>query len=311
MDKKLITHALEELHENKPDLIEHYVSHIEALFNVRINIHDVVGISSLAPSLEKVILSHQYHNNAFCNHIKKNDRCLKRCVENKEKLCKKCQKATSPFYGSCYMGVEEFVFPVRCDTKLIAIICVGQFYSDLDSSKKNLEEPTKLYKLSLEETQKQFLTATREVNFNTQALNCYIGMLADNFCLTFKEALEKSTSNEEEALLGVHKNNFIINNTIRFIKANYSQELTLDLLASNSYCNTTYLSHLFKEKTNSSITEYINNIRIQNAKELLDLTSKTITEIGLKVGFNDVGYFGKVFKNATSLTPKEYRERNT
>ncbi|MDF2613402.1 MAG: DNA-binding protein AraC-type [Clostridia bacterium] len=311
MDKNLISHLPEDLNKNKAKLIESYVEKLESTFNIKINIHDVAGISSLAPSLEKVILSHQYHNNAFCNHIKKNDHCLKLCILNKEKLCHRCQKLASPFYNSCYMGVEEFVFPVMCDSKLIAVLCVGQFYSDLDLSKKSLADRAELYKLSFMETEKSFFSVARPIDFDMETLNCYISMLADNLCLTFKEALEKGNPNKSLDLLDLHKNNFIINNTVQFIKDNYSSSLSLDLLASNSYCNTTYLSHLFKEKMDCSITEYINNIRIQRAKELLDLTPKTITEIGLKVGFNDLGYFGRVFKHFIGLTPKEYRERNT
>jgi YesN/AraC family two-component response regulator len=110
-------------------------------------------------------------------------------------------------------------------------------------------------------------------------------------------------------ILSIHKNNFIVSTTTYFIRENYEKPLALKLLASNSYCNPTYLSHIFKEKMHISITEYINNIRIQHAKELIDLTSKSITEISIRVGFNDLGYFGRVFKNIIGLSPKEYREK--
>ncbi len=85
-----INDMLKEINYNSLDFIEQYVFMIEKNFDVNINIHDIVGLSSLVPSLEKAISSHQYHNNCFCNNIKKNNRCLEMCILNKAKLCSKC-----------------------------------------------------------------------------------------------------------------------------------------------------------------------------------------------------------------------------
>ena len=314
MNKDSVNDLLIKISNNSLDFLEDYVLSIEKEFSVNINIHDVVGVSSLSPSLEKVFSTHQYHNNCFCNNVKKNQRCLELCVLNKSKLCSKCKSLSTPFYNSCYMGIEELIYPVMCDKKLIAIICIGQFFSNLDSSKKLIQKNSSLYNLEKEETENNFVSTTKSLDFNVEALDCYISILIQHLCLTFKLSLEnktniKSNTNSSEDILYLHKNNFIINTTTYFIRENYEQPLTLKLLASNSYCNPTYLSHIFKEKMNTSITEYINNVRIQNAKELIDLTFKSITEISMKVGFNDLGYFGRVFKNIIGLSPKEYREK--
>lgn len=81
------------------------------------------------------------------------------------------------------------------------------------------------------------------------------------------------------------------------------------MLASNSFCNASYLSCLFKKKTGVNISRYVNQVRVEAAKELLDTTTKCITEICFEVGFNDSNYFAKVFKQITAMTPKEYRNR--
>ncbi|MDY3979684.1 MAG: helix-turn-helix transcriptional regulator [Tidjanibacter sp.] len=52
---------------------------------------------------------------------------------------------------------------------------------------------------------------------------------------------------------------------------------------------------------------YINNMRMQRAIELLQSSSKSISEIALEVGFSDHAYFSQVFKESTGFTPSEYR----
>ena len=307
---------LKALKENHQNILDIYINNIEQQFKVNINIHDVAGISAVDPILEKIFLSHKYHDNPFCNYVKKSNRCFNQCVINKEKLCKRCNSTSTPFYGSCYMGVEEIVYPIMYNEKLMAIISIGQFYSDIEKSKRLIRNNALVYGLPQEETEKKFLMTSSDINFNIKELNIYILMLIDHILLLIQNTLEKKYnsnyfSNMNIDILTNHKNSFIINNTLEFIKDNYNKELSLNLLASNSYCNHSYLSHIFKEEMNIGITEYINTIRIQAAKELLDITSKSITEICMKVGFNDLGYFGKVFKSVIGLTPKEYRERNT
>lgn len=315
MDKDSVNDLLVKIDDNSTEFLEEYVLNIEKKFNVNINIHDVVGVSSLSPSLEKVFSTHQYHNNCFCNNVKKNLRCLELCILNKSKLCSRCKNVSTAFYDSCYMGIEELIYPIVCDKKLIAIICIGQFVTNIDISKKIIQKNSSLYNLDTEESENNFVITTRSLDFNLEVLHCYISMLTHHICLNFKLSLEnkinKSTTETDRDILNIHKNNFIISTTTYFIRENYEKPLSLKLLASNCYCNPTYLSHIFKEKLNTSITEYINNVRIQNAKELIDLTSKSFTEIGIKVGFNDLGYFGRVFKNVVGLSPKQYREKNT
>lgn len=306
---------LKEINYNSLNFFEEYVFMIEKNFNVNINIHDIVGLSSLVPSLEKAISSHQYHNNCFCNYIKKNHRCLELCVLNKTKLCNKCSKSRAAFYDKCYMGIYELIYPVICDDKLIAIICIGQFYNDLESSMNIIQRNSSLYFFHKEEASTNFLKASKILTIDLETFHSHISMLVHHMCLAFKLSLNNKTINLPDQgihseILSQHKNNFIVNTTINFIRENYDKPLPLNLLASNSYCNPTYLSHLFKEKMTISITAYINNIRIQRAKELIDITSKSLTEIGMMVGFNDLGYFGRVFKNIVGISPKEYKQKS-
>lgn len=86
-------------------------------------------------------------------------------------------------------------------------------------------------------------------------------------------------------------------------------ELNLNKVAKEVYVSACYLSHLFKEVTGQTITEYLHKVRIRQAKKLLQETPLKIYEVAAEVGFKDSHYFGIVFKKSTGLTPGEYRDK--
>ena len=69
-----------------------------------------------------------------------------------------------------------------------------------------------------------------------------------------------------------------------------------------------YLSTQFKVKTGKNFKDYISNLRIQKAEELLMCSEFKISEVAELMGYNDSGYFIKVFKNKLGCTPSQFRE---
>lgn len=71
-----------------------------------------------------------------------------------------------------------------------------------------------------------------------------------------------------------------------------------------------YLSQLFKKETGVTITQFIQQEKVDEAKKLLELTSEPITAIATKLNFYDQNHLIKIFKRYTGLTPKKYRNKN-
>ncbi|CAH1195651.1 HTH-type transcriptional activator RhaR [Paenibacillus auburnensis] len=71
-----------------------------------------------------------------------------------------------------------------------------------------------------------------------------------------------------------------------------------------------YLSSLFKKEVGITVSEYIQNTKINEAKKLLSLSKTPISEICTLLNFNDQSYFTKVFKKVSGVTPMYYRERH-
>jgi len=101
----------------------------------------------------------------------------------------------------------------------------------------------------------------------------------------------------------------IIRKTIDYINLNFDNPLSLSLIADNININSSHLSRQFKKETNMTVTEFINKRRVQEAKFLIDENNNSITEIALMVGYENHNYFCKVFKQITSLTPKDYLKK--
>lgn len=95
---------------------------------------------------------------------------------------------------------------------------------------------------------------------------------------------------------------------MNYIDQNYDKELTLSKLADQFSYSSSYLSSLFKKKSDYTITEYINNTRIKEAQNLLLNGKENITQVSEKVGYNNLVHFGRNFKKITGLTPSEYRK---
>ncbi len=102
----------------------------------------------------------------------------------------------------------------------------------------------------------------------------------------------------------------IIYEVKRYIDQNYSSSLSLDSLAAQVHLSPSYFSKLFKREMGENLSTYIQNTRIERAKILLRTTDKKAYEIAEEVGIYDPVYFSKIFKKATGLKPREYRNQS-
>ncbi|RED65022.1 response regulator transcription factor [Cohnella lupini] len=93
----------------------------------------------------------------------------------------------------------------------------------------------------------------------------------------------------------------------RYIDASYMNEISLTMLADRFHINPTYLSELFKKQTGSTFSEYIAQVRIGRAAELLQNPQLRLSDIAELVGFANASYLSIVFKKHYGVSPNEYR----
>lgn len=106
---------------------------------------------------------------------------------------------------------------------------------------------------------------------------------------------------------GEHENELVAR-AQSYIQENYHKDLSLDEMSRHMDLSPYYFSKLFKEETGSNFVEYVTNLRIRKAKELLAGDGGSMKEICAAVGYSDPNYFSRIFKKNTGVTPTEYRE---
>lgn len=102
----------------------------------------------------------------------------------------------------------------------------------------------------------------------------------------------------------------LIHRSVKFIEANYNrQDLYTPMLADMSGMGETYYRSIFIAVFGIAPTRYIQQYRVDKAKELLIKSNASIEEIAVSVGFANSSYFCKVFKSLTGITPSEFAEK--
>lgn len=122
--------------------------------------------------------------------------------------------------------------------------------------------------------------------------------LAEEHCLLLEDWRSHKKKSQSKAVLAAKQ----------YINENYAKGLTLELIGQEVGLNPSYFSNIFKKETGNSFVDYLTDIRIQNAKNLLTETDLEIIEVSERTGFNDLKYFNRCFRKITGMTPAAYRK---
>ncbi|GAC1566185.1 MAG: hypothetical protein NVS2B2_38750 [Ktedonobacteraceae bacterium] len=148
----------------------------------------------------------------------------------------------------------------------------------------------------------------------------YLDSLSGNFAIQIEQAqnIAQLTSLYEEMShvysrvvrdLSVAALPPLIREAVTSIRLHIDQPLSLSRLAKTLGVHPSYLSRAFKKELGMTLTDYINTVRIEEAKYMLDSGNVSVTQAALSVGYNDSNYFSKVFYRLEQVTPHVYRKR--
>lgn len=99
----------------------------------------------------------------------------------------------------------------------------------------------------------------------------------------------------------------IVLQAVQYIKARFAEPISLQEVADEVAVSRNYFSEMFKRVTGHNFIDYVIDLRLKRAKELLSTTSLRVYEVADRSGFNDVKYFSKLFKKMVGMTPAEYQ----
>jgi AraC-like DNA-binding protein len=145
-------------------------------------------------------------------------------------------------------------------------------------------------------------------------------MQPDNYQLMIKIALYRIilllNANQlfvpgtSHGVMGHSQSAIRVSELMEFISTHYREHITLEQAAEIMHMSPKYFSSFFSKTFTISFVQFINNYRIDQACILLKTTDLPILEIAFEVGFENISYFTKKFKELKGYTPKEYRKKN-
>lgn len=175
---------------------------------------------------------------------------------------------------------------------------------------ENLDK--KIHIISLDPGQQNFvetLLSTMEAEYknNNEKESAYIKLTLIQL-LMFLNNCKPGVN--DEALPHINATQKTIFEIVGYINNFYFEDITLETISEKYYLSPFYFSRTFREITGFNFIEYLNNVRIKEAKKLLLNTNMTIGDIALSVGYNSNTHFGRIFKNIEGISPSQYRKNS-
>ena len=116
---------------------------------------------------------------------------------------------------------------------------------------------------------------------------------------------DRAGAGEEEE--GIHRLGQIREDIVAYIREHYTEELSMQDVARAMNYSDAYFCKLFKQCFKVNFSAWLNEFRVEKAKEQLTATRLSVREVSLACGYADANYFARVFKRITGMTPSEYR----
>lgn len=103
--------------------------------------------------------------------------------------------------------------------------------------------------------------------------------------------------------------NDLVNQVLEYIHTHYTEKIELQLLSEQFHVTASYLSKQFKRYVDTNLISYVNRIRIEHAVDLLKNEHNSIQEVARQVGYENVNYFYKKFREHTGHMPSDYLKK--
>ncbi len=137
-----------------------------------------------------------------------------------------------------------------------------------------------------------------------EILNSYNSL--SDMCASINELFAHANTDSKQ-VNNIRLQNTSFNKLLEYVNKNYTEEISLKQLSSHFYINLSHCCILFKKATGKNFSEYITDLRMARARELLADSTLSIAEVSRLSGYPDHYYFSKVFKKLQSSTPTTYR----
>lgn len=238
--------------------------------------------------------------NKYCKLIRSTVQGLNLCLQSDKEGCKQAFAKNLPHIHQCKAGLIDIFAPITVYDKMVGYISAGQILTE-KPTEKSFSKISSFYKglnINMSERKKAYL--------DTPVISeAKLNELVTLFTLLINYIAEMET---KMLFLNKTKDNDVICKTKGYILHNYMEPIHLNEIAKFVAISPEYLCRLFKKATGNTITEYINILRMENAKKILKSSDVKISGVAMETGFKSVSYFNRMFKKILGISPREFRK---
>ena len=286
--------------ENLVSSILAYIEYLTKDLCLRLTLHHV---DNAMTSHFGSILRYNVHEHPVCVYLKRNPAIWEECVERQKKVRERAE--SGPYFGTCWAGMGEFVFPIRkADQSTVGFISIGGYAGDPEKKERQFKKLCARYDLNREELDRLYEKSIDQSRPDIHYLKTLIEPLANLFTLLliYQEQAEinlRKVGSNGEVLIAAVK---------RYLERHAEEDISLAQLAEHFNCSSGYLSRIIHDYAHCNYRSYVNGMKMHMARIYLEATKLSIQEISHTLGFSDSNYFSTVFRHETGVSPRQWRQ---
>lgn len=263
-----------------------------------------LGISSIHHNLQELHL-------AFSETISALNNCK---ISEHTNIIKTYTIPSDELHSYNWIDSERFLFRLESGDTDEVLVLLKELFNQFRSTDLLSIGEIKYFLINLtDETKKIMSTYLEQIHAPSVSASMHTA-LNTMFSLTEVEPYFTQLFSNITEVMKNETNIFTSDDTIQkmklYVEKNYYKDLNIEFISSLFYMNRSYLSHLFKKETGTNFVDYVNQVRLQKACQLLVQTDKKMYQVSKIVGYDNIKYFFRVFKKHIGITPEQYRLKN-
>lgn len=239
------------------------------------------------------------YENPFCALLAQSSRACGMCLENQKGISSESGRTHNKV---CFAGLIDTAVPLRTGDQIIGFLQTGQVALKKPTSRQFKKISKQLMDWGVNTDMKKL----EEAYFHTKVLTpkAYAAMvrLVEVFCQHLSMAIDQVMIQQENSEPPP------VSRAKQFIEEHKTEEISLRDVAKVVNVSTFYFCKLFKKATGMTFTEYLSQVRISKAKNLLLNPNLRVSEIAYDIGYQSLTHFNRTFHRITGQSPTAYRK---
>lgn len=243
------------------------------------------------------------HRCALCTNARALEGGRKKCdLSDRCDAVNYALRQKTPFFHQCHIGLYELLVPIYNGNNLCGLVFIGQCRIEGMNAEAAIEKNATRLGADGEQFKQMYMTLPILKSETLFAMGNIIKLYLENLIDLDNIFARNQAQQDVTPKAPLHQR------VKQYIDSYYQTHLSPQSLSERFFVNNSYLSRSFKENVGINICTYINQTRVEHAKELLTDTTHPISAVALNVGYTDANYFVKVFRKFTGMTPSDYRK---